>query len=84
MLKDCVDERAGELSSCVCVLLAWDDERRALVESLRRASVPVLVLLLGDDDATPSPEPGPMADQPHRFKVLSARRLAVELAALPS
>lgn len=84
MLKDCVDERAGELSSCVCVLLAWDDERRALVESLRRASVPVLVLLLDDHDAVPSPEPGPMADQPHRFKVLSARRLAVELAALPS
>jgi len=84
MLKDCVDERAGELSSCVCVLLAWDDERRALVESLRRSGVPVLVLLLSDDDAAHALEPGPMADQPERFKVLSARRLAVELAALPS
>jgi len=84
MLKDCVDERAGELSSCVCVLLAWDDERRALVESLRRLGVPVLVLLLNDDDGAHALEPGPMADQPERFKVLSARRLALELAALPS
>ena len=84
MLKECVDERAGELSSCVCVLLAWDDERRALVESLRRSGVPLLVLLLNDDDAGPSLEPGPMADQPERFKVLSAGRLAAELAVLPS
>ena len=84
MLKDCVDECAGELSSCVCVLLAWDDARRALVESLRRSGVPVLVLLLNDDDRALPLEPGPMADQPERFKVLSAARLAVELAALPS
>ena len=84
MLKDCVDERAGELSSCVCVLLAWDDERRALVTSLRRCDVPVLVLLVNDQDTDPPLEPGPMADQPGRFKVLSARRLAVELAELAS
>jgi len=82
MLEDCVDERAGELSSCVCVLLAWDDQRRALVSNLRRRGVPVLVLLVDDKDANPSLEPGPMADQPDRFKVLSARRLAVELAGL--
>ena len=73
-----------DMSSCVCVLLAWDDARRALVESLRRSGVPVLVLLLNDDDRAFPLEPGPMADQPERFKVLSARRLAMELAALPS
>ena len=82
MLKDCVHERAGELSSCVCVLLAWDDERRALVRSLRRSGVPVLVLLMNDGDAESSPEPGPMADQPDRFKVLSSQGLAAALAGL--
>ncbi|NCF82489.1 MAG: hypothetical protein GWP74_12865, partial [Proteobacteria bacterium] len=82
MLKDCVHERAGELSSCVCVLLAWDDERRALVRSLRRSGVPVLVLLMNDGDAESSPEPGPMADQPARFKVLSPQGLAAALAGL--
>jgi len=82
MLKDCVDERAGELSSCVCVLLAWDDERRELVARLRRAGTPVLVLLMGDGDAQPAFEPGPMADQPDRFKVLSPQGLAMELVEL--
>lgn len=82
MLKDCVDERAGELSSSVCVLLAWDEERRELVEQLRRSGTPVLVLLMDDGDAKRSPEPGPMADQPDRLKVLSANRLAAELVEL--
>jgi len=82
MLTDCVDERAGELSSCVCVLLAWDDERRELVTRLRRSGVPVLVLLVDDRDPGPTLAPGPMADQPARFKVLSPQRLAAELAAL--
>ena len=82
MLKDCIDERAGELSSCVCVLLAWDDERRELVARLRRTGVPVLVLLMDETDAELSPEPGPMADQPDRFRVLTPQRLAPALAEL--
>jgi hypothetical protein len=82
MLEDCIDARAGELSACVCVLLAWDDERRALVSKLRRAGVPVLVLLMDDGDAGLSLEPGPMADQPERFKVLSPNRLAASLVKL--
>jgi uncharacterized protein (DUF58 family) len=82
MLEDCIDARAGELSACVCVLLAWDEERRALVSKLRRAGVPVLVLLMDDGDASPSPAAGPMADQPDRFKVLSPERLAASLVEL--
>jgi uncharacterized protein (DUF58 family) len=82
MLEDCIDARAGELSACVCVLLAWDEERRALVSKLRRAGVPVLVLLMDDGDASSPPQPGPMADQPDRFKVLSPKRLAASLGEL--
>lgn len=82
MLEDCIDARAGELSACVCVLLAWDEERRALVTRLRRAGVPVLVLLMDDGDASPSPAPGPMADQPDRFKVLAPKHLAASLVEL--
>ncbi len=84
MLMDCVNERAGELSACVCVLLAWDDERRALVATLRRMEVPLLVLVLDDATPVPSPDPGPTADQPGRFKVLSPRALAGALAGLAS
>jgi rRNA-processing protein FCF1 len=82
MLNDCIDERAGELSSCVCVLLAWDEERRELVARLRRTGVPVLVLLMDETLDEVSPEPGPMADQPDRFRVLSPGRLAPALAEL--
>jgi len=82
MLTDCVDERAGELSACVCVLLAWDDARRELVARLRRCGTPVLVLLVGDGDASPLPEAGPMADQPDRLKLLSPQSLAAALAGL--
>ena len=82
MLKDCVDERAGELSACVCVLLAWDNERRELIASLRRMGVPVLVLVMDDSEPDRSPDPGPMADEPTRFKVLSPQGLAGALAGL--
>lgn len=81
MLLDCVDERAAELSACVCVLLAWDEERRELVARLRRSGTPVLVLLV-DDDAATAFDPGPMADQPDRLKVLSPQGLALALAEL--
>jgi hypothetical protein len=64
------------------VLLAWDQARRELVASLRRAGVPVLVLVMHEGDADASLEPGPMADQPARFKRLSPQRLALELAEL--
>ena len=84
MLTDCVNERAGELSACVCVLLAWDDERREFIADLRRMGVPVLVLLVDDAEPDPLPDPGPMADAPTRFKVLSPQGLAGALAGLAS
>jgi len=37
---------------------------------------------MGDGDAAPALEPGPMADQPDRFKRLSPQGLAAELAGL--
>ncbi|NIM27611.1 MAG: DUF58 domain-containing protein [Gammaproteobacteria bacterium] len=82
MLTECIDESAGELSACVCVLLAWDDERRALVSRLRRIGVPLLVLVLEDAPTGRVRDPGPMVDQPQRFKVLPAQGLAGALAGL--
>lgn len=84
VLQDCVMERAGELSACVCVLLAWDDERRELIAQLRRMEVPVLVLLMNDAEPESPPDPGPMAGDPGKFKVLSPRGLAAGLAGLAS
>jgi uncharacterized protein (DUF58 family) len=44
-----VAERHGLLSGLVCVLVAWDDARRALVDHLRALGVPSLVLVVSDD-----------------------------------
>jgi uncharacterized protein (DUF58 family) len=46
-----VMERHALLSGLVCVLLAWDDARRALVETLRALGVPSLVLLVSESGA---------------------------------
>jgi uncharacterized protein (DUF58 family) len=46
-----VVERHGLLSGLVCVLVAWDAPRRALVDHLRALGVPSLVLVVSDDAA---------------------------------
>jgi uncharacterized protein (DUF58 family) len=43
-----VIERHGLLSGLVCVFVAWDDARRALVDHLRALGVPSLVLVLSE------------------------------------
>ena len=43
-----VIERHGLLSGLVCVLTAWDDPRRALVDHLRALGVPSLVLVISE------------------------------------
>src|SRR5207244_153856 len=44
-----VVERHSPLSGLVCVLVAWDDARRALVGHLRALGVPSLVLVVSED-----------------------------------
>lgn len=50
--------RAGAISGCVCVLLGYDQERRALVRNLRGLGLPVLALVIAGPD-TPPFEEGP-------------------------
>lgn len=76
-LRNAVLERHGELSGAICVLLDWDDERRAFVDALRGAGVPTLTLVItrdGDGEGEPT---HPTA--PHRLQV---GRIAEGLARL--
>jgi uncharacterized protein (DUF58 family) len=82
VLHQAVRQRAGELSACVCVLLEWDAPRQELVHMLRSQGVPLLVLLVAAPGSRGRPDPGPMADQPDRFRVLSADALESHLAGL--
>ncbi|MDX1433090.1 MAG: DUF58 domain-containing protein, partial [Gammaproteobacteria bacterium] len=81
-LGDALAVRANELSTCVCVLLAWDAPRRELVEMLCRAGVQVLVLVAQDDPAAVRLHPGPLAHHPERLRVLPAADPGPALATL--
>lgn len=54
-LADTVRGHAAQLSAVVCVLLAWDEPRRALVEGLRAGGVPVTALVVGEEVIEASP-----------------------------
>lgn len=76
-LSAAVTRRAAALSGCIAVLLAWDEERRAMVRGLRTSGVPVLALVvLPEGAAAPAAPP----DGPVRF--LQAGRIAAGLGGL--
>jgi hypothetical protein len=52
-LERLIVQHAGTLSGCICVLLAWDDQRRKLVEKLAALGVPTMVLLVVEPGTTP-------------------------------
>jgi uncharacterized protein (DUF58 family) len=77
-LEDLVLRHAGEVCGCVCILLAWDESRRELVQRLRSRGLPVLVLLVVDPENTEQAHP----PASHDFHVLEAGRVAEGLQAL--
>jgi hypothetical protein len=75
-----VVNRASELSSCICVLLAWNDERKILVGHLRALDIPTLVLVItGGEDNRHDFDPGPVSDRPHLFHLLPVNNIQEEL-----
>jgi uncharacterized protein (DUF58 family) len=81
-LEHLVLDHVGVVSGCVCVFLAWDDKRRALVRKLQVLNVPMLVLVIAEPGQRQSLEPGPLRDEPERFHVLEAGRIEEGLARL--
>ena len=81
-LEHLVLDRIGVVSGCICVLLAWDAERRMFVEKIKTLGVPVLVLVVTPAGQGKSLDPGPMADEPDRFHALEVGRVEEGLAQL--
>lgn len=81
-LETLVLNHVSVLSGCICVLLAWDDERRDLVRKLRALGLPVLVLVVCEKAPTNPLDPGPMRDEPDRLQVLEIGRIEEQLAML--
>jgi uncharacterized protein (DUF58 family) len=77
-----VMERASLLSGCVCVLLSWDKERRKLIHLLKALGLPVLVLVITDDEASKPLDPGPMKGDPENLHRLRVGKIKEGLARL--
>ena len=73
-----VAERHQALSGMICVLLAWDEPRRALVHHLRALGVPALTVLVTGAAAVPAEEELEAAGVRH----LTSGRIAEGLARL--
>jgi uncharacterized protein (DUF58 family) len=67
-------------SGCICVWLTWDAARRELVRKLQALGMPVLVLVIAGRGEPENIDPGPMRDDPARFKVLRAGQIEKDLA----
>ena len=71
-LTPVVAGRAAQLSSCICIMLAWDEERKKMIQHLRGLGIPTLVLVIANKDDTPGDlDPGPMIDEPQNFHLLT-------------
>ena len=50
-LTAAVMQKLSLLSGCICVLIGWDEQRRKLIDYLRGYNIPLLVLLITDNEA---------------------------------
>ena len=79
-LEHLVLDHVAIVSGCICVLLAWDEERRRLIQKLKALDVPVLVLVITEPGRSSSLDPGPLRDEGVRFHPLEIGRIEPDLA----
>ncbi|MEO1391384.1 MAG: DUF58 domain-containing protein [Cyanobacteria bacterium J06634_5] len=78
-----VRSRLSLLSGCICVFLAWDDDRKALIEQLQSAGVPVLVLIIAPDAGlAATPDTSCLTDKQSSLHVLTVDTIQAGLLAL--
>jgi uncharacterized protein (DUF58 family) len=70
-----VASRYNSLSGCICVLLAWDEERRDFVRHLESLRVPVLAVVVTD-----AAQRLALQDVPYNVHILQAGKIAEGLA----
>ncbi len=77
-----VFNHADLLSGAVCILLSWDKERKAFIQKLRAFDLPLLVVVITDDNILDQLDPGPMKDSPDRFFQLKVGHIEEGLSTL--
>jgi len=79
-----VTGRAALLSSCICILLKWDEERKNLVQRLEIIGVPVLVIVVENPESSEKHADPEMGDEyrPEKFQRITMDRVREGLAGL--
>ena len=77
-------EHIGAVSGCVCVFIAWAEERQNLAHQLTAMGIPVTSFVITPAGETSKLTPGPLADEPGNFHTLEAGKIGEGLARLGS
>jgi uncharacterized protein (DUF58 family) len=80
-LETLVLQHITGVSGCLCVFLAWDEERQNLVQMLRAFGLPLLVLVIARPGG-PVLDPGPLRADPGAFHVLELGKIGEGLQKL--
>ena len=81
-LQALVLQHAPVVSGCICILLAWDEPRRALIRKLAALGLPLLVWVVTDAATAGQVTAETEEDRPANFHVLAAGRIAEGLLRL--
>jgi uncharacterized protein (DUF58 family) len=81
-LQDLVLNHVTLVSGCICIFIAWDNERQKFVEKLVALGVPVLVLVIVPRAHRGTLDAGPLRDDPGQFHVLEVGKIEAGLAKL--
>jgi hypothetical protein len=81
-LPPVVIERASLLSGCICVLISWDEERKKFIDLLTELGVPLLVLVITDDQSSKALDPNSMKATHENLHILHVGTIEEGLAEL--
>lgn len=81
-LRQLVLDHVAAVSSCIVILVAWDEPRRELVRQLKNLDVPMVVLVITEGTGSKSVATATAAEKPERFHILEVGRIAEGLSRL--
>jgi uncharacterized protein (DUF58 family) len=77
-LEQAVMNNVQLCSSSVCVLMSWDEERKALVKKLLQQNIPLAVLLIHDGSLNRET----LSDRPEQFYLIDYKHIAADLSSI--
>ena len=81
-LKSSILERVSLLSSCICVFINWDEQRKDLVEKLANYNIPLIVLIITDSDSGDLIDSDSFRGKVEKFHQLKVGKVAEGLSQL--